>query len=271
MGNYEGALDEAESARIDVNDSVLSSQREFFIQRAKLAKGGEQIKGGSSLELKALMRLAALTNGTGGDAELAALKRAVDEDASGNEGLRIVAGIAFYRFGSDPNEALRILRSAKNSLEAMHVSTAILIAMDRNDLAKKQLERMQELDEDATLTQLSSAWVALTSGTETGVKDAAYALEELIGKWQATPLLVGALTCALIYQGKFAEAEKAIAQCSSNTPELTVNRIVAAQHSGRRLDEYIVDLKRMAPSHVWFYEMSKQSEAFDRAAATFSA
>lgn len=80
-----------------------------------------------------------------------------------NVGLRVTAGIAFYRQG-EKNEALRCLFGAKKSLEALHLSAIIYIDMNRLDAAKRCYEKMIAIDEDATLTQLTSGWISLAAG-----------------------------------------------------------------------------------------------------------
>jgi len=271
VGAFDAVLSEAASARIEDSDTAAIAERDLFIQLANLGRG-EPIEPTShtGVEFAALEHLNTLMHGEGGEEEeLASLKRLVEENSKENPRLRVVAGIAFSKFASDPNEALRILHGAQRSLEALHLSCSILISMDRVDLARKVLEQMEAIDEDSTLTQLSGAWIALGSGDAKSIKDAAYTLEELIGKWQATPMLVGALSCALIQQGKFSEAEKLISGSGVTSAELLVNQIVAAQHEGRRLDEYIGGLRQIDPLHNWFQEMTNQNAAFDQAAEAF--
>lgn len=57
--------------------------------------------------------------------------------------------------------ALRVLHQSDN-LECAALSVQILLKINRPDLARKELKRMQDTDDDATLTQLALAWFNMT-------------------------------------------------------------------------------------------------------------
>jgi len=281
VGNFEAVLTEAELARID--DAKSKAEKDFFVGRAHLAMGdaGRVLKDVAenhpALEMKALRQVGLIVSpSSSADVKqkaLALLKTWSEQDSTNNAGLAIMTGIAFSVSG-DANEALRALRGrGQPSLEALHLSTCIYTAMDRPDAAKRTLDQMKAKDEDSTLTQLSEAWVSLALGGEDKYRDAVYILQDLIGKWQATPVLVGALSTALMQQGRFQEAEKVLAQCQQANPKessLIVNRIVCAQHENQSPAELVMQLKQVAPDHVWFNGMAAQAGAFDMAAKTYA-
>ena len=287
VGCYQGCLEEGEMARLD-DKPALVAQRDAFAARSKLALGDFRAVYGlvgaqpATLELKAVREAAVVldpaTPAEAVSAALARIKSMVDQDASGNETLRVMAGTAFAHVG-DVNESLRALRAGpgSSSLEALHMQAMTYVRMDRPDAAKRVLEMMQQKDEDSTLTQLASAWVALASastGGETSVREARYVFEELIGKWQPTPLLVGGLAAALMHQGNAAEALKQLDEVAKQYPDdasVAFDRIVASELVGKPVDEAVESLRRVAPKHPYFQDLAKVSAVFDQSAKGFKA
>jgi len=280
VGNWDAVLTEAELARVD--DAKSKAERDFFVQRALLAKGecDKVLKtipeSAPQIEMRALRLVAVVASpSTSADVKnkaLTDLKLWTEQDATNNASVAVMAGTAFFLAG-DHNEALRALRGrGQPGLEAMHLSTCIYLSVDRVDAANRVLEQMIAKEEDSTLTQLSEAWVYLALGGKDLYRDAVSILQDLIGKWQATPMLVGALSAVLMQQDRLAEADKVLAQCLDAHPEdasLVVSRIACAQHSNVSPIDWVTKLKSVAPNHAWFKNMVAQAQVFDAAAKTY--
>lgn len=279
IGNYQSAINEAQKLKI-VNPEV-KIERDVFIYRAYIAlkKYGvviSEINNSSPLELQPLKMLAEYFSQPT-KRESIVLK--LDDMISGNFDINnyvflIVAGTIYFNENSYET-ALKVLHQS-NHLECRALMLQTQLKMDRVDLAKKELKTMQEIDDDAIVTQLSSAWVNLLSGGDK-LQEAYYTFQELADKNATTALLLNGQATCYIGQGKYEEADLALQEAlekDSNNTDTLVNLVVLSQLSGKApevCNRYLSQLTESAPNHYLVKEFQIKERDFDSLAMQYAA
>ncbi|XP_059149846.1 coatomer subunit epsilon-like [Physella acuta] len=271
-GNYQQCVNEA--PKLNLGTPELKVERDVLMYRAYIAqrKYGvvlDEIKSSSSPELQAVKMYADyLSNESKRDA----IVKELDSKMSGNVDLTnstflLMAGSVYYH-EQNYDSTLRTLHQSDN-LECMALMVQTLLKMDRVDLAKKELKRMQDADEDNILFQLAQAWFNLYIGGDK-YQDAYYIFQEIADKHTSTPLLLNGQAACYMAQGRFDDAESVLQESmdkDSNNAETIINMIVLSQHLGKAPEvsnRYISQLKDSHRSHPFVRDYLQKESEFDR-------
>jgi coatomer protein complex subunit epsilon len=272
FGNYQHCINEAQKLKPSSPDIKL--ERDLFLYRAYVAqrKFGvviDEIHGASLPELQAVKMLAEyLAHENKRDSIVNTLdqKMAANVDVKNSIFLVVAATVYFHEQNYDAG--LRVLYQSE-SLECAALTLQIYLKIDRLDLARKELKRMQEIDDDATLTQLATAWVNIASGGEK-LQEAYYIFQEMCDKHSPTPVLLNGQATCFIGQGKYDEAEGALQEAldkDPSNPETLINMIVLSQHMGKPTEvgnRYLSQLKDSQHNHPFIKEYQIKENEFDR-------
>lgn len=194
---------------------------------------------------------------------------------------RLCAATVYYNEALYEN-ALHALYTAASvwcDLESLAMQLQCFLKINRVDLAKKSLAKMQEKDDDATLTQLATAWINIELGGEK-LQDAYYILQDFCDKFTPTSLLLNGQAVCFIAQEKYEEADGGLANSLDKDPnnlDTLINMLVLTQHQNTpgKLNEdigrYLSQIKDLHPRCQLVADLERKEQEFDRLTLKYEA
>jgi len=117
----------------------------------------------------------------------------------------LVIAATIYAAEGNIDEAIRIANQS-TTLEGKALLVQLYLQINRLDVADKEFAAMSQLDEDATLTQLTGAWLGIHKGGDK-LQEAFYIFQELGDKFSPGPVILNGQAVCQMQKGLFEEAE----------------------------------------------------------------
>lgn len=265
LGNYTSTVNEANKLKLSGEKAV---ERDVFLFRSLIAQkqySVVQAEVGSSAptQLQAVKCFADYLSTRSADKPLKTLNSQIESLAPDNWVSPVMCASIQLQEGQHEN-ALRTLQLTDH-IEGLAMQTQIFIMLERVDLAKKQIAKM---DEDATVTQLATAWTNISIGGEKA-QEAYYIYQELMDKTQSSPNLLNGAAAAHIAQGKWEEADGAVKEAAEKDPnfaETLINQVMVSTQTGcediaRRT---LATLRGSCQTHPFVKDLEKKESDMDR-------
>lgn len=275
LGCYQQCISEALSANVSDSGRVLCN---FYMYRAYIEQGQgrmvlDEVFGDAPLALQAAKLLATYLANPAANKEsaLAQLKEWLGSPGAVSEPQLLLVAALVYSHEGDHKEALKYIHQSPD-LETMSLVSHIYLAMNRVDLARKQVGMMQQQDDDATLTRLANGWVSMAEGGEKA-QDALYEFQELGEKYNMSLMLTNGMALANLHMGKYEEAERLLQDGlskSASDVDTLANMVVTMHHLRKpeqMITRYLAQLRSVAPGHPWIVKYGDMDASFDRCAA----
>ncbi|XP_026815361.1 coatomer subunit epsilon [Rhopalosiphum maidis] len=270
IGNYQQCINDAQKE--PPNYGNLRLQRDIFMYRAYLAQKKysivlAEIKANSPPELKPFKLLAEYLQNPGNrNSILKTLEQELENMYEINHSLVIVAA-TIYNHEHNYESALRVLKN-DDTLEGLTLSLIIYLRMNRVDLASKELKKLQEKDEDATLTQMAQAWLNLAIGGSK-LQEAYFIFQELTDKYGITALLLNSQSVCYIGECEYKKAEITLLDAlekDSNDIDSLVNSLFISVHTKVSADvakRQLNMLRDAYPNSDFIENYNKKEAEFD--------
>ncbi|KAI1301828.1 Coatomer subunit epsilon [Halotydeus destructor] len=268
IGNFQGCINEAQK------NKAMSDEKDLFMYRAYLSQKKigvvlDEVRDSRGKDFQAIRRLASYFSADTSAKSKIAEDVEKDSISSGpDEYVQFIVAATIAYSEENFETALRILHESEH-LECLAMSLQTYLKIDRVDLARKELKKMQDKDDDSTLTQLSLAWVNLAMGGEKN-QEAYYIFQEMSEKYGPTSLLLNGQAVALMNQGKFEESESLVLDAlekDSSNPEALINLIVLSQYLGKPSEvanRYLSQMKDSNHRHPFIRDYQAKENELNR-------
>lgn len=276
VGNYAVAVNKGASLSVTSTEDKL--QRDVFIYKAQIGMEEydlvlSEIKSDAPDELKMVRLLAQYLSNVESRGSVLEQVDAIISEQTNVKSLVVCTAASIYLHEHDYKNALRMVHNPF-TLEMAAIQVTTLLRMNRVDMAQQTLKKMQDMDEDATLTQLVSAYVAMAPGVNR-LKEAESIFEELQQRFGETVALLNGRAMVCMAASEFTDAEELLLQAlskRSNDADTLVNMIVCGHNLKKPQDyinRYVKDLKTRYPNHPWVVKINNAEDMFDKKAAAY--
>uniref|UniRef100_A0A7S0VBN2 Coatomer subunit epsilon n=1 Tax=Polytomella parva TaxID=51329 RepID=A0A7S0VBN2_9CHLO len=275
LGAYNAVINEASSLHnVSPNDAI---DRDCYLYRSYIALGShdlviQEVSDSASTALLSIKLLAQYLSGKKNKAEVISTLQEWLSDLACNRNPTVlfVAGSIYVHENMFP-EALRCCHKGF-TLEMSALCVQVYIKMDRVDKAEQQLKAMATQDDDATLTQLATAWVGVALGGSK-IQEASYIYQELGDKYTWTPLLLNGRAICAMKRGEWEDAERDLLEAlgkDAKDSDTLANLSACGLHLGRNVQRYQSQLKMLQPNHPYIKHLEVGEELFQRVVASVS-
>ena len=271
LGNIAAAQTEGETVSIDDEKSRI--ERDVILKRLDLARGKYDVVistiGDDSPPAMQVVKMIAqfISEPASKDQIIASLKSLGDDEVSASSPCFLLMCSILYAHLGDYDNALRTANRVK-SLEEMAVKVQVLLRIDRVDIADKEVAAMQAIDEDATITQLATAWTHLAKGGES-VQEAFYIYQDLLERHGATDQILNGMAVCHLAAGKSEESERVLTEALTKNPNCAttlINVICNSKYKNKPtalVDRYFAQLEQVDPSNAWLRDYRQKEAEFD--------
>jgi len=271
LGNYQAAINEGNSVRTPSERDRI--EKDTYVYRSYIAQGNykivlDEIADNADVSLQAVKLLATYSvNENNKDIALVTLKQWLSDGVvANNTTLQLIAGIIYFR-EQNYEEAMKCLHQL-SSLEGLALLIGTYLRIDRVDLAEKELKEMIKIDADATITQLTTAWVYIALNGDK-VQEAFFIFKELSDKYGSSVLLLNGMAVCNIILKKFEDAERLLLDAlEKNSKDVdTITNIIACSVHLKKAPELInryVNQAKAVSNHPWVTTLKAAEDSFER-------